>query len=72
MSTETKVFAIVSPSAISGLCVLGEGSTKSAAWEDAYGPKPWGEFAKRSAKKAWAVEITHDELRDMHEASANR
>jgi hypothetical protein len=67
-----KTFAITKPSAISGTCILGTGSTKSAAWEDAYGPKPWSSFAKKSASTANCIEVTEDELADMREASANR
>lgn len=67
-----KTFVITKPSAISGTCILGTGSTKSAAWEDAYGPKPWCPFAKKSAKGADCIEVTEDELADMREASASR
>lgn len=67
-----KTFAITKPSAISGTCILGTGSTKAAAWEDAYGPKPWSSFAKKSARTADCIEVTEDELADMREASANR
>ena len=67
-----KKFAITKPSAISGTCILGEGTTQAAAWEDAYGPKPWSPFAKKSARTADCVEVTEDELADMKTASANR
>lgn len=67
-----KTFVILKPSAISGLCVLGEGATVAAAWTDAYGPKPWPPYTKKSAKGAWAKEVDETELADLHEASANR
>ena len=67
-----KKFAITKPSAISGTCILGEGTTKAAAWEDAYGPKPWCPFAKKSARTADCVEVTEDELAALHEESRNR
>lgn len=50
-------FIITTESAISGTCNLGDGPTAAAAWIDAFGQKPWGEFAKRSAKKAWVREV---------------
>lgn len=67
-----KMFAILKPSAISGTCVLGQGDTANEAWLDAYGPKPWSSYSKMSAKDAFLVEVTQDELDTMHEASANR
>jgi hypothetical protein len=67
------MFAITKPSAISGTCVIGQGSTKAEAWGDAYGPKPWTWAGTGSTHKdAICVEVTEDELNDMHEASANR
>lgn len=65
-------FVILIPSGISGFCVLGEGQTEKLAWEDAYGPKPWDEFAARNAKKASCREMTDDELEEFKEASRNR
>ena len=67
-----KKFAILKPSAISGTCVLGEGATKEAAYADAFGPKPWSAFTKKSAKDADCFETTEDELAALHEASNNR
>ena len=60
-------FIIESASGVhSGNCVLGGGATKKEAWEDAFGPKPWGPFARKSAKKAWCTDQreanTADEL----------
>ena len=65
-------FIILTPSAISGFCVLGEGETANEAWRDAYGPKPWPDYVKRSVKKAWVKQVTHEELFDLHQASRNR
>ena len=45
----------------SGTCNLGDGETEKAAWADAFGPKPWSDYAKRNAKKAWCVKIESDE-----------
>jgi hypothetical protein len=42
-------------------CNLGDGETEKAAWVDAFGPKPWSDYAKRNAKKAWCVKIESDE-----------
>lgn len=50
-------YVIKTESGISGLCTLGDGATKEAAWEDAYGPKPWSDYNKKCAKKAWCVEV---------------
>jgi len=38
-----------------GTCNLGDGLTEKAAWEDAFGPKPWTKWQKQSAKKGWCV-----------------
>lgn len=56
-----KKYVIKKVSGISGNCNLGEGSTKSAAWEDAFGPKPWTPFVKKMAKDAWVEEVGADE-----------
>jgi hypothetical protein len=50
-----KRYIIKTESGISGLCNLGDGPTEKAAWEDAYGPKPWTDSTKKAAKKAWCV-----------------
>lgn len=33
-------------------CILGSGSSRNAALENAYGPKPWTPYVKRSMKDA--------------------
>lgn len=71
--TQIDMFAITKPSAISGICVLGQGETKTAAWADAFGPRPtWSGYTKQSAKNSDCIEVTQEELDAMHEASANR
>ena len=56
------IFVILKESGISGNCILGEGATEKAAWEDAYGPKPWTPYTKKSAKSAWVVQMTEEGL----------
>lgn len=51
-----KKYEIQTTSAVHlGNCVLGRGNTEKEAWEDAYGPKPWSSYVKKSARKAWVV-----------------
>lgn len=66
-------FIIEAPSARFGLgnCLLGEGDTESAAWADAFGPKPWSPSQKKSARNAWCRQVKEDELRDLEERRAN-
>ena len=52
-----KRYIITAESGISGTCNLGDGETPAAAWADAFGPKPWGDYQKRAAKKAWVHEV---------------
>ena len=68
-----KTFVILAPSARFGHsnCFLGEGATESAAWADAYGPKPWTPYAKRCAKRAWCEAVDEAELADLHWFRAN-
>ena len=54
-------YIIKAESGISGLCNLGDGPTEKAAWEDAFGPKPWSNYQKRAAKRAWCVKVESDE-----------
>jgi hypothetical protein len=56
------IYIVTLPSAISyRQCVLGEGQTKAEAMEDAFGPKPW----PQSARKANCYKVTRDELHQM-------
>lgn len=69
--TEEIIHIIETPSGChAGNCIIGEGATEAAAWADAYGPKPWTDYVKRSAKKAWASTITRDDL-ETRRAEAN-
>jgi hypothetical protein len=52
--------------------IIGEGPTKKAAWEDAYGPKPWPPYTKKSARNAWVEETTEDKAREDFNNSVNR
>ena len=66
MEKQTK-FVIEAPSAyLSKNCLLGEGDTPALAWADAFGPKPWGPHSKKSARAAWVLEVTLDELAELH------
>ena len=56
------MFIITKPTAISGVCIIGEGSSAKEAWEDAYGPKPWAAHSKKSARNADLSEVTRQEL----------
>jgi hypothetical protein len=56
----TKRFVIKAVSGISGNCNLGDGATEKAAWEDAFGPKPWTPYTKRAAKQAWCEETEEE------------
>jgi hypothetical protein len=65
-----RVFIIESQSGMSHrMCLLGEGATEKAAWEDAYGPKPWTAYVKKSAKNAQCREVTEDELFELRDQS---
>jgi|APCry1669189070_1035195.scaffolds.fasta_scaffold177012_3 hypothetical protein len=68
MKTETVFYVIEKPSAIRGNCLLGEGTSKAAAWLDAFGPNP----SKQMKRGAWCREVTEDELNDLRHESANR
>jgi len=59
-------YVIKKVSGISGNCDLGEGPTEKAAWEDAFGPKPWTPYQKKSAKDAWVVKVDADEHISYH------
>jgi hypothetical protein len=54
-------YIIKAVSGISGNCNLGDGDSKAAAWEDAFGPKPWSDYQKRSAKNAWVEVVEMEE-----------
>jgi hypothetical protein len=55
-------FVVSKPSAIHiGSCILGTGDTKDAALIDAYGPKPWTPYAKKSMRDACVREVSIEE-----------
>lgn len=66
--SNTTRFAVLKTSAISGICLLGEGATKKEALEDAFGPSP-STFVK---KGSWVTEVTEERLAELKEEQANR
>ena len=65
MNNTTK-FVIEAPSAISFRnCLLGAGDTPALAWADAYGPKPWSPYTRKSARNAWVREVSAEELQEL-------
>lgn len=48
-----------------GSCFLGSGDTKEAALVDAFGPKPWTDYQKKSARSAFVGEVTDEEEEEM-------
>jgi hypothetical protein len=61
------IYVVVKPSAFESRdCVLGQGDSPKEAWEDAYGPKPWSVYVKKSAKGAWVRRVTRDELDELN------
>jgi hypothetical protein len=48
-----------------GSCILGSGDTKEKALEDAYGPKPWSTYAKKSMRDACVREVSLEEYEDI-------
>ena len=66
-TTATK-FVIETPSSYRHLhnCLIGEGDTPALAWADAYGPKPWTPYTRKSARSAWVREVSLDELHELH------
>ena len=48
-----------------GSCVLGSGDTKAEALEDAFGPKPWSSYQKKSARDACVREVTDEEADEL-------
>jgi hypothetical protein len=66
------VYLIEKTSGISGTCILGEGATEALAWEDAYGPKPWTPYTKKSAKSAWVREVSDEEYNELWRNAVER
>jgi hypothetical protein len=63
-NTSNTVFIVEKQSGVDiwRVCILGSGVSAKAALEDAYGPKPWSPYIKKSAKNAIVREITLDEF----------
>lgn len=56
-----ETYIIKTVSGIQGTCNLGDGPTEKAAWLDAFGPKPWSDYTKKTAKKCWVEKVESDE-----------
>lgn len=65
------VWVILGESAVNPFrhCVLGEGPTEKAAWEDAYGPE--GKKGRPRRTYVWADRITQEDLAELHWAACN-
>ena len=63
---EIKHYIIKNTGAGGRVCILGDGPTKKAAWEDAYGPG-----GKKWAKGAWIEETTEEKAMDDFNKSVN-
>lgn len=62
------VWVVTTPSAYraSHQCFLGSGPTKTAALEDAYGPKGcWSNSTKRAIRSADVFQVTEEVCREM-------
>ena len=72
--SETKHYIIKNTGAGGRVCILGDGPTKKAAWEDAYGPMPWVNFDTgrgRFPVGAWIEETTEEKAMDDFNKSVN-
>ncbi len=66
MTTTTTKFIVSKQSGIhAGSCILGTGDSKEAALVDAYGPKPWSPYAKKSMRDACVREVSLEEFEDI-------
>jgi hypothetical protein len=64
--TTTIKFIVSKPSGVhAGSCILGVGNTKAEALTDAYGPKPWTPYVKRSAASACVRAVTLEEFEEL-------
>ena len=59
----SRLFVVQSQSGarFGGVCFLGQGATEQQAWLDAFGPKPWTDYVKRCASKAWVRQLDEGE-----------
>jgi hypothetical protein len=56
------MFVVSKPSGVhAGSCVLGAAKTEESALIDAFGPKPWTAYQKKSARTACVREVTMEE-----------
>lgn len=62
-----KAWVVTAPSSyrLGHTCFLGRGATKTEALENAVGPKPWGNAAKRIARNADVYQVTAEEADEM-------
>ena len=64
-------YVILAPSGISMRdCLIGEGSSSAAAWNDAYGPECRGKKPKWSGA-AYCTSVSYEELEELRDATAN-
>jgi hypothetical protein len=65
-STTSTKFIVSKFSGIhAGSCIIGTGDTKQQALEDAYGPKPWSPYAKKSMRDACVREVSMEEYEEI-------
>lgn len=48
-----------------GSCILGSGDTREAALVDAFGPRPWTQYQKKSARDACVREVDDAEFEKL-------
>ena len=68
--TSPQIWVVTSPSAYrtSHTCLLGSGSTKAEAAEDAFGPREsWSDSTKKAIRQADVYQIPEDELSDFRQ-----
>jgi hypothetical protein len=64
--SNTTMFIISKQSGVhAGSCILGGGKTKEEALIDAYGPKPWTEYNKKSMRSACVREVSYEEYEKL-------
>lgn len=64
-------YVILAPSAYQMRdCLIGEGSSQAAAWNDAYGPECQGKKPKW-ARSAYCTTVSYEELEELRESAAN-
>ena len=48
-----------------GSCILGTGDTKEEALVDAFGPRPWSDWNKKSERTSCCREVTDEEFEEI-------